>query len=186
MNRFLKLATMLALCGATLPAVAQPSADPAVVPGQAFLAQWDLDGDGQVTLAEARNHRADIFVMFDSDGDGGFSAEELAGIDDFKQAQLEAGMGPGHQRPDGMMPRAGMGRGMGQGQGQGQGQGMGLGMGQGFFAPAADQMRALDGNGDGRVTQAEFVAGTERWFARRERTGDGVVTLADFGPRGRN
>lgn len=181
MKRVLQFATIVALCGATLPAVAQQASDPAVVPGQAFLAQWDLDGDGQVTLAEARSHRADIFVMFDSDGDGGFSAEELAGIDDFKQAQLEAGMGPGHQRPEGMTARPGMGRGMGQGQGMGQGM-----AGQGFFAPAADQMRALDVDGDGRVTQAEFVAGTERWFARRERTGDGVVTLADFGPRGRN
>lgn len=182
MTRVLKFATIVALCGAALPAVAQQAADPAVVPGQAFLAQWDLDGDGQVTLAEARSHRADIFAMFDSDGDGSFSAAELAGIDEVKQAQLEAGMGPGHQRADGVMPRAGMGRGMGQGQGQGQGQGM---AGQGFFAPAADQMLRLDGNGDGRVTQAEFVAGSDRWFAMRDRTGDGVVTLADFGPRRR-
>lgn len=182
MNRALKLATILALSGAALPALAQQAPDPAVVPGQAFLAQWDLDGDVQVTLAEARSHRADIFTMFDSDGDGVFSAGELAGIDDFKQAQLEAGMGPGHQRPEGMTPGAGIGRGMGQGQGMGQGMGM---AGQGFLAPAADQMRWLDSDGDGRVTQAEFVAGTDRWFALRERSGDGVVTLADFGPRRR-
>ena len=70
MNRVLRLATILALSGAALPALAQQAPDPAVVPGQAFLAQWDLDGDGQVTLAEARSHRADIFSMFDSDGDG--------------------------------------------------------------------------------------------------------------------
>ena len=70
MNRVLRLATILALSGAALPALAQQAPDPAVVPGQAFLAQWDLDGDGQVTLAEARSHRADIFTMFDSDGDG--------------------------------------------------------------------------------------------------------------------
>lgn len=192
MNRVLRLATILALSGAALPALAQQAPDPAVVPGQAFLAQWDLDGDGQVTLAEARSHRADIFTMFDSDGDGVFSAGELAGIDDFKQAQLEAGMGPGHQRPEGMTPGAGIGRGMGQGQGMGMGQGQGMGpgqgmgmAGQGFLAPAADQMRWLDSDGDGRVTQAEFVAGTDRWFALRERSGDGVITLADFGPRRR-
>ena len=169
MNRFLKLATTLVVCSTALPVLAQQATDPAAMPGQDFLAQWDLDGDGQVTLAEARSHRADIFTMFDSDNNGSFSAEELAGIDDFKKAQLEAGMGPGHQRPEGM------GRGMGQGR-----------MGQGFLASAEDQMRAFDGNGDGQVTQAEFVAGTERWFARRDRTGDGVVTVADFGPRRRS
>ena len=73
---------------------------------------------------------------------------------------------------------------MGRGAGQGQGQGM-TGQGQGFFAPAQDQMMAFDGNGDGAVTQAEFVAGTDRWFVLRERTGDGVVTTADFGPGAR-
>ena len=194
MKRVLKLAAIMALCGAALPALAQQPTDPAVVPGQEFMTQWDLDGDGKVTLDEARSHRADIFAMFDSDSNGSFSAEELEGIDDFKLAQLDAGMGPGHQRPEGLQPGQGRGQGMGMGQGRGMGQGQGMGrgagqgqgmMGQGFFAPAQDQMMAFDGNGDGAVTQAEFVAGTDRWFALRERTGDGVVTTADFGPGAR-
>lgn len=192
MTRVLPLTATLALL-ATGPAFAQTTPETAqVVPGQEFMLQWDLDSDGKVTLDEARTHRADLFAMFDSDGNGQFTPDELKGIDEFKAAQLEAGMGPGHQRPEGMQPGAGPGRTMGQGrgmmgqgggQGGGMGGGMGGGQGAGFFASAEDQMRRFDSNGDGAVAQAEFVAGTDQWFAMRDRTGDGAVTTEDFGPR---
>ena len=180
MTRVLPLTATLALL-ATGPAFAQTTPETAqVVPGQEFMTQWDLDSDGKVTLDEARTHRADLFAMFDSDGNGQFTPDELKGIDEFKAAQLEAGMGPGHQRPEGMQPGSGPGRTMGQGRGM---MGQGGGQGAGFFASAEDQMRRFDSNGDGTITQAEFVAGTDQWFALRERTGDDVVTTADFGPR---
>ncbi|MFD2174414.1 calcium-binding protein [Rhodobacter lacus] len=135
---------------------------------QNFMAMWDLDGDGKVTRAEARAHRGDLFAMFDSDGDGSFSAEEIAGIGDFRTAQWEAnGAGPGAQRGAAM-----------QGRGQGQ-------RGQGMMAQqgARRQMARLDSNRDNRISQAEFVAGTDAWFAMRDRNGDGALTVADFGPR---
>ncbi len=186
MKRLLPLAATLALLVAPLPALAQAAA---VVPGQEFLTQWDLDGNGAVTLAEAREHRSDIFTMFDSDDNGSFSVEELKGIDSFKLAQLDAGMGPGHQRPDGVQPGGqGMGQGFGKGQprgmgGGGMGGGQGQGQGMGFFAAAQDGMMAFDRNRDGAVSKIEFVAGTDGWFALRDANGDGTLTLADFGPR---
>ena len=42
-------------------------------------------------------------------------------------------------------------------------------------------MQSNDANSDGTVTLEEFVAGTESWFARRDRDGDGAITSADFG-----
>ncbi|SOB94137.1 EF-hand domain-containing protein [Rhodobacter maris] len=127
---------------------------------QNFLAMWDLDGDGKVTPAEAREHRGDVFAMFDSDGDGSFSAEEIAGIGDFRTAQQEAnGAGPATQRIPAL-------------------QGLG---GQGGMTQR--QIARLDSNRDNRISQSEFVAGTDAWFAMRDRNGDGVLTVADFGPR---
>ncbi|MDF1618987.1 hypothetical protein [Pseudothioclava nitratireducens] len=154
-------------------------------PGAQFMEQWDLDSDGRVTLAEAREQRENIFYMFDQDSDGRFSAEELAGVDEHKALEREAGKGPGHNQPQ--MRGQGMGPGRGQG-GMGPGQGQGrmtqqgpMGM-PGFDMPAAEGMRLFDANRDGTITQAEFVAGTDQWFAMRDRNGDGTLTPADFGP----
>lgn len=106
MKRSLLLASALALLGGV--ATAQT-----VNPAENFMAQWDLDGNGEVSLAEAREQRGNIFAMFDSDENGAYSAEELAGIDEHKLMELEAGMGPGHQRPEGMAPPPGRGPGNG-------------------------------------------------------------------------
>ncbi|MDD8022914.1 MAG: hypothetical protein PHX82_07400 [Paracoccaceae bacterium] len=181
MKRAVTLATALALCAGFAQAQTQP-----FVPGEDFMLQWDLDGDGKVTLAEAREQRENIFLMFDQDGDGRFSDDELAGIDEHKSMQREIGMGPGHNLPNGVVPPAG--RGPGQGNGMGQGMGPGKGVGQrpmnpltGLDMPAAEGMRMFDANGDGTVTEPEFVTGTDGWFAMRDRNGDGVLTTADFG-----
>lgn len=185
------------------PAFAQTEA---FIPGEQFMLQWDLDSDGKVTLDEARTHRGDIFYMFDTDSNGSFSAEELAGIDEHKLLEQEAGMGPGHNMPEGFEPPAGRGPGQGPGQGMGpgnggpgnggQGKGMGPGKGQaqgqaqgqggaqsGFFQSAQEGMLAFDANGDKVVTQEEFVAGTDGWFAMRDFNRDGVLSVEDFGPR---
>ena len=46
-------------------------------------------------------------------------------------------------------------------------------------AQIADAQKLLS---EGTITQAEFVAGTNQWFAMRDRNGDGTLTPADFGP----
>lgn len=195
MKRLVTLTAALALVAGLSPALAQTSN---FVPGEEFLAMWDIDGDGKVTPAEAREKRTDIFAMFDTDENGSYSADELKGIDEHKQMELEAGKGPGHNMPEGMQPgfqqgQAQQGQGMmgrGPGKGQGRGQGMrqnqmnGGQMGQqGFFASAQDEIGIFDANRDGTVTRDEFIGGTDTWFAMRDGNGDGALTLEDFGPR---
>lgn len=166
MHRLLSLSAVLAL----LAGAAQAQT---ILPGDQFMTQWDLDGNGQVTRAEAREQRGNIFDMFDADSNGRYSEDEIKGMDEHKLAQLEAGMGPGHQMPAGMTPPAGRGPGKGPGNGQG--------MGQGLTRPAEDGLRMFDANRDGTVTRDEFIAGTDVWFAMRDRNRDGVLTTADFG-----
>lgn len=178
MKRALIIAAALSLCAGFAQAQTRP-----FVPGEDFMLQWDLDGDGKVTRAEAREQRGNIFVMFDQDSDGTFSDEELAGIDEHKAMQLEAGKGPGHNLPAGTpLPGMGLGKGPGKGLGLGKGPGMGpVNPLTGLDVPAAQGMRLFDSNGDGTVTEAEFIAGTDGWFTMRDRNGDGVLTTADFG-----
>ncbi len=41
-----------------------------------------------------------------------------------------------------------------------------------------------DVNGDGMVSQEEFIARAEAWFKMMDRTGDGIVTAEDFSRKG--
>ncbi|QCP85089.1 calcium-binding protein [Cereibacter sphaeroides] len=128
----------------------------AQTPGAMFLEQWDADGDGRVTLEEARSRRADLFDTFDSDGDGALGPQELADMGAMRAALQEA-----NRAATGRPFRAGASGAAGTG------------------GPVH-----LDLDGDGRVSQDEFVGSTGSWFAWRDRDGDGALTSADFG-RGR-
>jgi hypothetical protein len=160
------LLMIAALCAAPLAAAAQD-----MTPGAMFLQNWDTDGDGVVTLAEATARRDDLFTAFDADEDGFLSAQEREGLADMRdadRAMMQDAMGMG-----GMGMGQGMGMGMGQGKGNGQGMG-GQGMGQGGGM-------AMDADGDGRLSRAEFTGLAADWLARKDRDGDGQVTAADFG-----
>lgn len=74
-------------------------------PGQMFLENWDADGDGAVTLEEAREKRADIFYAFDADEDGKLDAEEYTVFDEaraYDMEQMGATGGEGHGPAQGM------------------------------------------------------------------------------------
>jgi hypothetical protein len=121
-------------------------------PGAHFIEQWDMDGDGQVTLAEASEKRGEVFVMFDQSEDGVMDAAEWEAI----AAHLaeEAGGGGNHG---------------------------GVGQGPGKLIHDAMTPAFNDTDGNGTVTKDEFTAATEGLFTAIDRNGDGVMTSADFG-----
>lgn len=125
-------------------------------PGGHFLANWDADGDGAVTLAEATAKRGDVFAAFDADEDGRLSDEEYALFDEARandQAEMRAEMAKNGAK--------------GKGPGMNEEGGM---------------MRAFnDTDGDGFVSRDEFIGRTAAWITQMDRNGDGQVSTDDFG-----
>ncbi|KZM50423.1 EF-hand domain-containing protein [Labrenzia sp. OB1] len=59
-------------------------------------------------------------------------------------------------------------------------------MGRGARNPANGmRLEVNDIDGDGKVSEEEFLDNAPDWIARIDRNGDGVVSLVDFGPRGK-
>ena len=130
-------------------------------PGAHFVANWDGDGDGLVTLEEARTMRDNLFTTFDADGDGKLSPEEFDAFDEVRAADQE-------QMRAEMCVKAGGG--------------MGQGMGPGMMRAEGGMMRSFnDPDGDGAVSREEFVGRTAEWFAMMDQTGDGTIAEDDFG-----
>lgn len=121
-------------------------------PGAHFIEQWDIDGDGQVTLAEAEEKREVIFEMFDQAGDGNLDADDWVGVVEHLAAE-EAANGPG----------------------------LGMGNGPGKFIHEAMTAAFNDTDSNGEVTKEEFVAATKALFPQIDQNGDGAITSADFG-----
>ena len=193
----MKTTALVLVAALSLPAIAFAHGDGTGVPGADFLKEWDIYGTGAVTLDDIQTRRAEIFEMFDLNGDGMIDAEEganmaqtVAGQQENNRAQKGEGQMQGQAMGQGQ--GKGMGQGHGQGMGQGKGQGQGKGMGQanamgqgqnggpGQVIHAAMEMQANDSNGDGMVTRDEFLSQSAPIFAALDRTGDGQVNLDDF------
>ncbi len=66
-------------------------------PGAHFIENWDLDEDGQVTLAEATEKRGEIFTMFDQDENGVLSDAEYDLFDETRRTDMDENAG-GHKK----------------------------------------------------------------------------------------
>ncbi len=147
MTRYLALALALAAA----PAFAQQGS-----PGAHFVENWDLDGDGKVTVEEATERRGDVFSSFDANDDGFLDTEEYVLFDEAREADMaQNGADHGGRQGHGGMMRA-----------------------------ADDMLLARnDDDGDGRVSREEFTANAAAWITQMDRNDDGVVTTGDFGRR---
>jgi Ca2+-binding EF-hand superfamily protein len=119
------------------------------VPGLHFIENWDLDGDGQVTLAEATEKRGEIFFMFDQDENGALDATEYDLFDETRQADMDANAG-GH----GNGPMRGVNEGMMRAFNDADGDGTVTR--DEFLARVADWFAMMDRSGDGVVTTDDF------------------------------
>lgn len=118
------------------------------MPGAHFIENWDLDEDGQITLAEVIEKREDLFYAFDSDENGVLDAEEHDMFDEVRATDLaENGQGMGQGRDN---PANGMLREVTDANGDG------LVSHQEFMEAVPDWFARMDRNGDGVVTTDDF------------------------------
>ena len=57
-------------------------------PGDQFLQNWDLDGNGTATIEELREMRGNVFASFDANEDGAIDAEEYVVFDEARAADV--------------------------------------------------------------------------------------------------
>lgn len=141
-----KIVTLAALASLLLAgsAMAQGNA-----PGAGFIENWDMDGNGAVTLEEIIEKRGEVFYMFDQEDDGVLSAENYKLFDETRaadQAQAAANAnGGGEQRG-----AKGMTLEFNDDNGDGE-------VSREEFVENSDEWFAImDRNGDGEVTSADF------------------------------
>ena len=120
------------------------------VPGGHFIENWDADSDGAVTLAETETKRADLFRMFDMDGDDSLDAEEYGLFDETRRADMDAnaggaGKGPMQRVEDGLMF------------GYNDVDGDGAVSSAEFVGRSAAWFADFDADADGRITPADFA-----------------------------
>lgn len=115
-----------------------------------FVAGWDADGDGVVTLAEIRRFPAEVFARFDRDGDGLLDPHETARFDAHRQGDLRAVGGRSRAEIARMAGGVTLKRNDIDGNGR--------------ISPAefrlggADWLALLDRDGNGKVTAVDFAA----------------------------
>lgn len=121
------------------------------IPGGHFIENWDIDGDGKVTLAEATERRSDIFLSFDADDNGILDAEEHDLFDEARANDMkENGQGMGKQKSN---PANGMLRKFTDSNGDGQ-------VTRAEFMDSVPAWYArMDKNNDGNVTTDDFGKG---------------------------
>lgn len=116
-------------------------------PGAHFIENWDLDGDGAVSLEDIMTRRGDVFFTFDADENGALDAEEYVLFDEARANDMENNAGNGNG-----MRRASEGMTLSFNDTDGNGEVSR----EEFLAHSSDWLAMLDRNGDGSVTTADF------------------------------
>lgn len=140
------------LIALTLAALLPIAAAAQGAPGSHFIENWDLDGDGAVTIAELTQKRGDVFYTFDYDENGLLDAQEYVFFDEARANDM---------KNQGDQAQGKMGR-----------------------VQEGMQMAFNETDGDGKVSEEEFLAKAADWLTLIDRDASGDVTSADFGPRG--
>ena len=118
-------------------------------PGAHFIENWDMDEDGQVTLAEAQEKRSEIFTMFDQDENGVLNDSEYDLFDETRRADMDENAG-GHKKGQMRGVEKAMMRDFNDVDGDG------LVSRDEFVGRAGDWFIMMDRTGDGVVTTDDF------------------------------
>lgn len=142
----MKTTTLAGLAVTTV--LAMPLAAQQGTPGAHFIENWDVDGDGKVTVEEATQKRGEIFYMFDQDENGALEAVEYDLFDETRDADMaENAGGPGG-------PMKGVSQGMAREFNDIDGDGKVSE--EEFRSRASNWFALMDRNGDGFVTAEDF------------------------------
>lgn len=117
-------------------------------PGAHFLENWDLDGNGSVSLAELEERRADVFVMFDQDENSLLDAKEYVLFDETRAADMKNNA-DSHGKGGGRMQK-GLTLEFNDNNNDGKVSK------QEFVSNTAAWLSDVDRNGDGMITTADF------------------------------
>jgi len=117
--------------------------------GQHFVENWDLNADGVVTLEEAKERRADIFIMFDKDENMALSADEYKLFDETREQDAQQNA-VGHGQ--GSMKRAMEG----MSQSYNDVNGDGVVSKDEFVSQTSGWLAMIDSNGDGVISLEDF------------------------------
>lgn len=132
-----------------LMALAAPAWAENAQPGAHFIENWDLDGDGAVSLDDITTRRGDVFLAFDADENGALDAEEYGFFDEARAADMENAEGHGNGKG---LRRAAEGMTLAFNDTDGNGEVSR----EEFLAHSGDWLAMIDRNGDGSVTTADF------------------------------
>ncbi|WP_136439990.1 EF-hand domain-containing protein [Pacificoceanicola onchidii] len=140
---------MKSIALAALLAAAPAVAFAGGVPGQHFVENWDLDGNGSVSVEEATERRGNVFLTFDADDNGFLDAEEYALFDEARANDMKSQGGHGR----GTMKRAADGMKLAANDLDKDG----LVSRDEFVSQASVWIENMDENGDGVITTEDFA-----------------------------